>query len=101
MNKESFDIESLEINVLKASEIKDGDILIVKMGKEQKNKMNKDDVKNIYDQIVKMIKRSDISIYFFPEDLSIDIIKNNVKMIEDSKIKIEQETEQQIDENNS
>ena len=101
MNKESFDIESLEINVLKASEIKDGDILIVKMDKEQKNKMNKDDVKNIYDQIVKMIKRSDISIYFFPEDLSIDIIKNNVKMIEDSKIKIEQETEKQIDENNS
>jgi CRISPR/Cas system-associated endoribonuclease Cas2 len=101
MNKESLNIESLEINVLKASEIKDGDILIVKMGKEQKSKMNKEDVKNIYDQVVKMIKRSDISIYFFPEDLSIDIIRNNVKMFEDSKIKIEQETEQQINENNS
>ena len=101
MNKESLNIESLEINVLKASEIKDGDILIVKMGKEQKSKMNKEDVKNIYDQVVKMIKRSDISIYFFPEDLSIDIIRNNVKMFEDSKIKIEQEAEQQINENNS
>ena len=101
MNKESLNIESLEINVLKASEIKDGDILIIKMGKEQKSKMNKEDVKNIYDQVVKMIKRSDISIYFFPEDLSIDIIRNNVKMFEDSKIKIEQETEQQINENNS
>jgi hypothetical protein len=48
-----------------------------------------------------MIKRNDISIYFFPEDLSLDIIKNNIKIIEDSKIKIEQETEKQINENNS
>jgi hypothetical protein len=96
-----MNIESLEINVLKVSEIKDGDVLIVKMSKEQKNKMNKNDVKDIYDQVVKMIKRNDISIYFFPEDLSLDIVKNNIKMIEDSKIKIEQETEQQINENNS
>jgi hypothetical protein len=96
-----MNIESLEINVLKVSEIKDGDVLIVKMSKEQKNKMNKNDVKDIYDQVVKMIKRNDISIYFFPEDLSLDIVKNNIKMIEDSKIKIEQETEKQINENNS
>lgn len=92
-------IDNIEVSLFKASEIKDGDILLVKMGKEQKNNMNKDDVKNIYDKIVKMIKRSDISIYFFPKDLSIDIIKNNVKIIEDSKIKIEQEAEQQINEN--
>jgi hypothetical protein len=96
-----MNIESLEINVLKVSEIKDGDVLIVKMGTEQRNKMNKNDVKDIYDQVVKMIKRNDISIYFFPEDLSLDIIKNNIKLIEDSKIKIEQETEKQINENNS
>jgi hypothetical protein len=96
-----MNIESLEVNVLKVSEIKDGDVLIVKMGTEQRNKMNKNDVKEIYDQVVKMIKRNDISIYFFPEDLSLDIIKNNIKIIEDSKIKIEQETEKQINENNS
>jgi len=93
-----MNIESLEINVLKVSEIKDGDVLIVKMGTEQRNKMNKNDVKDIYDQVIKMIKRNDISIYFFPEDLSLDIIKNNIKLIEDSKIKIEQETEKQINE---
>ena len=78
-----MNIESLEINVLKVSEIKDGDVLIVKMGTEQRNKMNKNDVKDIYDQVVKMIKRNDISIYFFPEDLSLDIIKNNINLIED------------------
>lgn len=96
-----MNIESLEINLLKVSEIKDGDVLIIKMSKEQKNKMNKNDVKEIYDQIVKMIKRNDISIYFFPEDLSLDIVKNNIKMIEDSKKEIEKETKKQINENNS
>jgi len=78
MNTESLNIESLEINILKASEIKDGDLVIVKMSNEHKSKLNKEDIKNLYDNISKMLKK-EIPIYFFPEGLNIDIIKDAIK----------------------
>ena len=78
LDKESLNIESLEINILKASEIKEGDLVIVKMSNEHKSKLNKDDIKNLYQNISKMLKK-EIPIYFFPEGLNIDIIKNAIK----------------------
>jgi hypothetical protein len=72
-------IESLEIKLLKSSEIKDGDIILVKIKDSDKLKLDKDKIKHLYDQISKMLNRS-IPIYFFPDNLSIDIIKKSVNM---------------------
>lgn len=81
-------IESLEVNLFKASEIKNGDILLVRIDNEEKNKLTKEGVRNIYDQILNMIKRKDIGIYFFPKNLDIEIIKNHILNIENSKTEI-------------
>lgn len=93
-----MDIKSLEINILKASEVKDGDTILVKIKEEDKSKLTKENIKSLYDQIKKIIKK-DISIYFFPKNLSIDIIKNHVKNIEGSKEQILKE--EKINENNN
>jgi len=81
-------IESLEVNLFKASDIKDGDILLVRIDNDKKNNLSKENVRNIYDQILNMIKRKDIGIYFFPKNLDIEIIKNNIMNIEKSKTEV-------------
>lgn len=84
-----MNIESLEIKLLKSSEIKDGDIILVKIKDSDKLKLDKDKVRNLYDQISKMLNKS-IPIYFFPDNLSIDIIKKSIintdKTIENENI---------------
>jgi hypothetical protein len=85
-----MNIEKLEINLFKVSEIKDGDVILVKVSGEEKANFKKENIEYIYNQIKKIAKK-DISIYFFPKNLSIDIIKNHVKNIEDNKEKILQE----------
>jgi hypothetical protein len=82
-----MNIKSLEVSLFKTSEIKDGDTILVKIDDEKKSKFKKDEIKALYDEIKKIVKK-DISIYFFPKDLSIDIIKNHIKNIEASKEKI-------------
>lgn len=72
-------IDSLEIKLLKSSEIKEGDVILVKIKESDKLKLNKDNIRHLYDQISKMINKS-IPIYFFPDNLSIDIIKKSVNM---------------------
>jgi hypothetical protein len=93
-----MDIKSLEINLFKTSEVQDGDTILVKIDEEKKSNLKKEDIKFLYDQIRNIVKK-DISIYFFPKDLSIDIIKNHVKNIEDSKEQILKEGEK-LNENN-
>lgn len=83
-----MDIQSLEINLLKASEIKNGDILLIRVDDKERNQLTKENVRNIYDQVLKMIKRTDIGIYFFPKNLGIEIIKNHVENIENNKNQI-------------
>ena len=70
-------IESLEIKLLKSSEIKDGDVLLVKIKDMDKANLTKDKIQSLYNQISKIVKK-DIPIYFFPSNLSIDIIKKSV-----------------------
>jgi len=70
-------IESLEIKLLKSSEIQDGDILLVKIKDMDKANLTKDKIQSLYNQISKIVKK-DIPIYFFPSNLSIDIIKKSV-----------------------
>jgi len=82
-------IESLEINLLKASEIKDEDIILVKVSENEKLKLNKDTVQSLYSEIKKLIKKDNISIYFFPKGIQIDIVKEHIKNIETDKSKIE------------
>jgi hypothetical protein len=79
-----MNIKSLEINLFKTSEIKDGDTILVKIDDYEKSKFDKEKIKMLYDEINKITKKN-ISIYFFPKNLSIDIIKNHVKNIENSK----------------
>lgn len=94
-----MNIESLEINLFKTSEIHDRDTILVKIDEQDKSKFTKENIKNLYDQIKKITKK-DISIYFFPKNLSIDIIKNHVKNIESSKEQILKEGEKLNDKNN-
>lgn len=72
-----MEIESLEIKLLKSSEIKDGDIILVKIKDSDKLKLDKNKVRDLYEQISKMLKKP-IPIYFFPDNLSIDIIKKSI-----------------------
>jgi 2-C-methyl-D-erythritol 4-phosphate cytidylyltransferase len=87
-----MNIESLEINVLKASEIKDGDVIIVKIKESDKIKFSKESVTSLYKQIKDMIKKDNIPIYFFPQEIDIEILKNHVQEIEKNKEKIEETT---------
>jgi hypothetical protein len=87
-----MNIESLEINLLKVSEIKDGDIVIVKVNDNQKLNLDKEAIKNLYEKITKMFKK-EIPIYFFPSNVNFEIIKRGIDTVEDSVNKIENENE--------
>lgn len=87
-----MDIESLEINLFKTSEIKDGDTILVKIDDKQRTRFSKEEVKSLYDQITKIAKKN-ISVYFFPKNISIDIIKNHVTNMEESKETVLKEKE--------
>ena len=84
-----MNIESLEVSLFKASEIQNGDIILVRMDKEEKNKLTKDNVQSLYKQINAMIKKENIQIYFFPKDISIDLIKKHVETLDINQNKIE------------
>lgn len=71
-------IESLEVNLLKASEIKDGDIVIIKIREEEKEKLDKNKIKHLYQKITQILKK-EIPIYFFPSNLSVEIIKKSIQ----------------------
>lgn len=75
-------IESLEINLLKASEIKDGDTVIVKINEFERANLDKDKIQNLYKKITDMLKK-EIPIYFFPSNCTFEIIKNSIKAQED------------------
>lgn len=74
-----MNIESLEINLLKASEIKDGDVVLVKIKESQKSNLNKDFIKKLYQEITNILKK-EVPIYFFPDNLSFEIIKKQVNI---------------------
>jgi acetamidase/formamidase len=80
-----MDIQSLEINLLKVSEIKEGDIVIVKIKDSEKSKISKEIIKNLYKQITNIVKK-EIPIYFFPDYLSIEMIKEHINIV-DKKLK--------------
>jgi hypothetical protein len=94
-----MDIKSLEINLFKTSEINDNDTILIKIDEKEKSKLKKEDIQTLYNQIQKIVKKN-ISIYFFPKNLSIDIIKNHVKNIDTSKKEITEEAEKLNNENN-
>ena len=76
-------IENIDVSLFKASDIKDGDKLLVRTtGKE----LSKEAVRSVYEELNKMIGKKEVSMYFFPKDIKIDIIKNHIKNIEDNKI---------------
>jgi hypothetical protein len=86
-----MDIKSLEINLFKTSEIEDGDTILVKIDDKKKSSFKQEDIRYIYDQI-KQITKKNISIYFFPKHLNIDIIKHHIQNIETNKEDILKDT---------
>jgi hypothetical protein len=74
-----MNIESLEIKLLKASEIKDGDILLIKIDEKDKSNLTKESIKNMYNQLLKMMNNKKIPMYFFPKTMDINIIKTAIK----------------------
>jgi hypothetical protein len=84
MNKNDVNIESLEIKLLKTSEINDGDTIIVKIDDNYKKSLDKDKIYSIYSQIKDIVKK-DISIYFFPKSLSLSLIKEHIKNTGEAK----------------
>ena len=76
-----MNIESLEINLLKASEIKDGDIILVKIDNKTKSELNKETITNLYQKITDILKK-ELPIYFFPSDVSIEILKKTIEIQE-------------------
>ena len=82
-----MDIETLEINLFKASEIKDEDIILVKIDAEQKKDFSKDNIESLYKQLKSLIKK-DIGIYFFPKNIDINLIKNHIELNEKNKEQI-------------
>lgn len=71
-------IESLEVNIFKASEIKEGDIVLVRITEEEKLKLNKEKIRSIYEKITGILKK-EIPIYFFPSNLNFEIIKQTIE----------------------
>lgn len=78
-----MEIESIEIKLLKSSEVKDGDTILIKIDENKKKNLTQEDIRGLYESISKMIKKN-ISIYFFPDYLSVDIIKKHVMNIEET-----------------
>lgn len=91
-----MNIDKLEIKLLKTSEIKDGDVILVKISDYEKQKLSKESIKNLYDKISKMVKREDIGIYFFPDNLEVSLIKDLIKNDVTNKIITEHEHEKNI-----
>jgi hypothetical protein len=83
----NINIESLEINLFKASEIKDGDIILIKIDSDQKKEFNKENITNLYTQIKDLVKK-DIGIYFFPKNITVEAIKNHISSFEENKQKL-------------
>jgi gentisate 1,2-dioxygenase len=87
LNK-NMDIKSLEIKLVKSSQIEDGDIIIVKIDEEYKKNLTKQDIKDIYESINNMINKKNIEMYFFPKSFDFEIIKNHVTNFEQIEKKI-------------
>lgn len=73
-----MNIESLEINILKASEIQDNDVVIVKINEFEKANLDTNKIQNLYKKITDMIKK-EVPIYFFPSNFTFEIIKNAIE----------------------
>jgi hypothetical protein len=89
----NMNIESLEIKLLKASEIVEGDVILVKVSEKNKSKLTKEKVQSLYQQIIKIINKKNIPIYFFPDDVEMKVIKNHIQNVELQKEKIEENIE--------
>jgi hypothetical protein len=72
-----MNIESLEINLLKASEIKDGDVVIVKIDEFEKANLDAEKIRSIYKKITDMLKK-ETPIYFFPSNFTFEIMKDAI-----------------------
>ncbi|MEN9446594.1 MAG: hypothetical protein RL728_1106 [Bacteroidota bacterium] len=78
-----MDIKKLEVSFLKVSEIKSGDVVIVRMSPEEKNKLNKENITEIYNQIKNIVgKEKEVGIFFFSKDMELSYIKDYLKQSE-------------------
>jgi hypothetical protein len=82
-----MDIENLEISLLQASKIQDGDTVLVRLTEEEKEFMTKDKISALYDKIKKCVgEDKKVSIFFFPKTMDISLVKNTMQNVIDSRI---------------
>jgi hypothetical protein len=75
-------IDQAEISLFKTSDIKDGDVLLVKISSKYKEKLNKENIQSLYDSIKAMVGSKDVGIFFFPKNLDISILRNYLEKAE-------------------
>jgi hypothetical protein len=94
-----MDIENLEISLLQASKIKDGDTILVRLTEEDKKVMTKDQISQLYQKIKKCVgEEKQISIFFFPKSMELSLVKHTMRNVVESRIaeevsEIDEETE--------
>ena len=72
-----MNIESLEVSLFKTSEIKDGDVVIVKIDEFEKANLDAEKIQSIYKKITDMLKK-ETPIYFFPSNFTFEIMKDAI-----------------------
>lgn len=77
-----MNIQNAEVSLLKASQIENGDVLLVRMSKKTKESMSAEKAHDLFQQIKSMVGGKEVGIFFFPKDLELSIIKNFLKKAE-------------------
>ena len=108
IQKFKMKIENAEISLLKASQIQDGDVLLVRMSKKYKEQMSAEKAHKLFEQIKSMAGDKQVGIFFFPKDLEISIIRDFLekadKLIPNDSVKMDstgKSTNIESQENNS
>jgi hypothetical protein len=93
-----MNIENLEVSILKTSEIKDGDTLLVKLTEEQKEAMTKESASALYNKIKSVVgPDKKISIFFFPSSMEISAIRDTINTVRGTEISKELDTLEQAE----
>jgi len=92
-----MEIENLEVSLLKASNIQDGDTVLVRLTEEQKQEMTKEKAGELYNKIKKCVgEDKKIAIFFFPKSMELGLVKDTMKtVLESAEVKDPEENLEQ------
>jgi hypothetical protein len=76
-------IKNVELSLLKASQVEDGDVILVRISKAFKEKMTAEKARDLYNQIKSMVAEDkNIGIFFFPKEMELSLIKGYLEQAE-------------------